>query len=198
MAKSKTSPTKAKAAKKTPTIAKPAKKNALVAKDLPISERIMIELAKLYLLGMKDPKTIVIAQSCGFTNVETKSFRNAKTDLKTQGRVAARTGDTIRMTTKTIALMKEDSNAPQTNEDFHAIIKAHFGSDSKKALLIDALADGGSLTIEKVAAKLGYGCTSSKGVRNARKDLRELCFLEGTSPVKLTDPMFPFGRPLAK
>lgn len=160
-----------------------------------LKDKFLDHLNKLHGLGLRDPvKISSVALACGYKNADTKSFRNVKKELKDEGLIQYGSDGSVQLTATAIASLPENSDAPRSNKEFQDMIKRHFNNDKNICKLIDALADGGSLLNLQAANALGYQSADSKGFRNAKKALKELKYLDGTSIIQLTDKMFPFGR----
>jgi hypothetical protein len=192
-------------AKASKALAKNVGKAAPVSALAPLKEQILAELGKYHFLKKYSAKTIMVAKACGFSSIETKRFRNAKGELKKEGKITS-TKDMMELTAKVIdELTKQNkgstnNKAPKSNKEHQTMIKTLFEADKNThtnvCKLIDLLADGDSLSPKEAARAMGYAATDSKGFRNAKKLLKEGGFLGGTtSAISLTDEMFPFGRP---
>ena len=162
-----------------------------------LEQNILGCLCQLYRLGVRGPANLLyVAQACGYKNIETRSFRAARIRLRTLGLLKF-TGGTVQLTPAGVASLPKDSGPRfESNWEFHDYIKRHFDNNLNIARIIDVLADGGSRSSRTIAKLLGYKHPESRGFRLAKNALKELYFLEGTSVLKLTDHMFPFGRPV--
>ena len=184
---------------KTPVIVKKPMSTSS-SKSLSIAQHFMDFLAKLHRLGYRRPiKLLAVAQACGYKSIDTKSFRDVKRDLQRAGHISG-SSTSVQLSERSIAKLPEDPNPPQSNADFHAMIKHHFDHDKNICKLIDVLLANNNNSGDSVVANLeaanalGYKSVESHGFRNAKKALKELDFLEVSKVLSLTDKMFPFGR----
>jgi hypothetical protein len=190
------------AAKKKSTAGSSSANTAAMASDSPLKNQILTELGKYAFLKKYSAKAIQVAKACGFSSTETKRFRNARKELKNEGKITSK-GDMMELTAESIAdQLNKKSNAnaaaPKSNKEHQDAIKKLFASEKNHGnlcKLIDLLADGGSLTPMDAAKAMGYAAPDSKGYRNAKSLLKDGGFLEGTKEISLTEEMFPFGRP---
>ena len=161
-----------------------------------LEQALMGYLGKLYWLGVKGPVNLAsVAQECGYKNFESRGFRAARIKLRNAGLIQTRCS-TVQLTCSGVASLPKDPRPPpETNWDFHDMVKHHFENDEKISQLIDVLAHGGCLANPIAASLLGYKNAESRGFRRAKNALKELHFLDGTKMLCLTDSMFPFGRP---
>ena len=202
--KSKKAP--AKASNKSVDKKKPfGKGSASQVEDL--KEKIIAELSKYHFIKKYSAKTIIVARACGYSSIESKSFRNAKKELKDEGKIVNKGTDMIELSQLMIdklnnAAMHNNvaNNAPKNNTDHHNHIKQMFKDDKNYkniVKLVDLLSDGGTLPDKEAASFMGYAGTDSKGFRTAKSFLKEAGFLDGggSKDLSLTDEMFPFGRP---
>ena len=172
-----------------------------------VKEKIIAELSKYHYIKKYSAKTIIVARACGYSSIETKRFRNAKKELKDEGKIVNKGADTIELSQVMIDKLNDatiqnnvPNNAPKNNTDHQNHIKQMFKDDKNHkniVKLVDLLSDGGSLPDKEAATFMGYAGTDSKGFRTAKSFLKEAGFLDGggSKDLSLTDEMFPFGRP---
>ena len=180
----------------TPKKPKPRKKTSGSPKLSHVEQAFLGYLRRLHYLGIPGPfKLCSVAQECGHKNPETRSFRQVRKRLKDAGLIQENRA-TVQLTLAGVAtLPKDPRRPPETNWEFHDMVKQEFKNDHKISHIIDALADGGSESNQNVANLLGYKNAESRGFRRAKTALKELNLLEGTQILRLTNIMFPFGRP---
>ena len=89
----------------------------------------------------------------------------------------------------------DNEEAVTTNEEHHAQIKEKYKLKDKEIMLFDLLADGATHDAKIISTEMGMKMNSTWA--NLKTSLKKKGILEFQGKtLKLTDDMFPFGRPV--
>lgn len=194
------SPTKTKVAKKAkPTKAKvfsPSSRGSGEGK-LPVEERILSSLKELLDLGIIAPPIVQIALFCGYSNVQSASFKKAMKNLVGQNLIEYPSKETVSLTSAGADKAPSVVAPATTNEQVQDRLKQKL--KDKAPLIFEELADGLPHVRSEVAASVGYSNPQSAGFKDAVKQMMVLSIVEHPDGnkkfIQLTDIAFPFGRP---
>ena len=158
-------------------------------------------MAELRALGKPNPPRIEVALFSGYTNAQSKGFKNPLSSLKTEGIVDYPDKKSVSLTP--IGLNSPEAKAvvpPKDNGEVQACLKALLCL--KQVQIFDVLADGKAHLREDVSTAVGYSNPGSKGYKNSVGKMSSLgivCYPpDNANPkrkwVQLTDMCFPFSQ----
>lgn len=185
--------------KKKSTTAKHKKASGAAApaatKGGPVSEKILLSLGELHIVGVAAPARILVAMLAGYSNPSSKTFATALSSLLQQNFVTIPSKGTLSLTaaghTATAGKLQA---GPTNNLELHARIQPLLRNPKAKDLF-GILADGQPQKKRDVATSMGYSNMASKGYATSVSQLKSMGFLEEQSGwLRLTDMCFPFGR----
>lgn len=143
----------------------------------PVEQRVLDALAELDILGVPKPERIQVAFLAGYSNLDSKGFKNATGSLRTADLIAYPTPGTIALT----GAGREKANwteRPRTPAELQERIIRLLGGVHGRVLepLIKAYPE--AVAREEVARQAGYGNLDSKGFKNAMGRLRSLGLID--------------------
>jgi len=101
---------------------------------------------------------------------------------------------TITITDKGIEKAETIDMSHASNEEYHAKIKVQFKLSARACQLFDELVDGRSRNKKEMSSIVG--CKTYSSWANMLTPLKKLKIVDyDKQTIKLTDDMFPFGRP---
>ena len=166
-----------------------------------VRARIIGSMAELRALGKPNPPRIEVALFSGYTNAQSKGFKNPLSRLKTEGIVDYPDKKSVCLTP--IGLDSPEAKVvvpPKDNGEVQARLKALLCP--KQVQIFDVLADGKAHLREDVSTAVGYSNPGSKGYKNSVGKMSSLgivCYPpDNANPkrkwVQLTDMCFPFSK----
>ena len=166
-----------------------------------VRARIIGSMAELRALGKPNPPRIEVALFSGYSNAQSKGFKNPLSSLKTEGIVDYPDKKSVSLTP--IGLNSPEAKAvvpPKDNGEVQARLKAFLCP--KQVQIFDVLADGKAHLREDVSTAVGYSNPASKGYANSVGKMSSLgivCYPpDNANPkrkwVQLTDMCFPFSK----
>lgn len=174
---------------------------APAATKIPVHQKILNAVAALSKrgnIGVRVPRKKKIATICDLTKETDESYGNSPTLLKNKKKYIIVEKDTIEVTELVSANAEEveqNGNNAQSLEQAKAKIES-----SKSKRIMDILSDGRIHTCAEIGAIIDADPTKKTFV-NLLSPLKELEYVEyvknekGEAALRMTDWMFPFGRP---
>lgn len=159
------------------TITRPAPIRRLDSSLSSVEQRVLDALAELGVLGVPRPERVQVAFLSGYSNLDSKGFKNAMGSLHTAGLIVYPTPGNVALT-ESGALKANAPERPRTPGELQDRIIGLLGGVHGRVLqpLIQAYPE--SVAREEVARQAGYGNLDSKGFKNAMGRLRSLGLID--------------------
>ena len=174
------------------------------------SKTILVKLAELDQIGVKEVKEIIILQATGYARHDSTGFRKAAKKLTKELEYALRR---TKDKQTTWALTESGRNhlletgviiipdKPKSNDEFHdqlfeTMKKFVKAPQAKLETVFDLLKDGDWHSTQDILSATGYNRTDSTGYRSIMAGMKKLDLLEKSGKnVRFNDNFFLFGRP---
>lgn len=143
----------------------------------PTQQRILDALAELEQLGAKAPERTLAALLSGYTNLASKGFVNAMSNLRTAGQIDYPSSRTVALTSSGRTLSRP-SERPRSSQEIQDRIIRLLGGATGRILSAVILAYPEPVLREAVASEAGYTNLASKGFVNGLSRLRSLGFVD--------------------
>lgn len=149
-----------------------------------VGQRILNALAELELLKAREPERVQVAFLAGYTNLTSKGFVNALSELSSTGLVRYPRSGTVTLTDDGRAAAQWPET-PRSSAEIQQRVLELLGGKSREILAPIIAAYPDATEREAVAAAAGYTNLTSKGFVNALSRLSSLGFVVYPSPRKV-------------
>ena len=156
-----------------------------------VKQKILDALGEMHMLGVERPAREIIAFLSGYTNLASKGFVNAISELRVADLVSYPDADSIMLTGKGYGITNPPQ-VPRSSEEIQDRVFKLLGGKSEEILRVLIKTYPVPVLRTEVAAAVGYGNLASKGFVNTVSRLRTLGFVDypSTTTMKAPDILF--------